>query len=589
MSLDEQRQKLLLDLSITRGDGFHACHLLAFLLSLALCFGHRRRRRGSPRMSEMEFAVLPLRSDAPLSKSKFVHGMQCPLYAWLEVRTDAPRAEVDAFTQALFDAGHEVGEHARRRWDARLARAGLPAGMRATENPREHAAAVEQTARALVDGESVIHEAAFTYQGVKVRVDVLERLSDGTFALNEVKSTSRYDEDKHLLDVAVQLWAVRGSGLDVSEVRLVHLNREYVWRGGDYDLEQLFVENDVTAQAEAIQKAVEIDAGRLLRIVQSDEPPAVPEGTSCSRPYGCPYDDGCPALGASVEHPVTELPGRTDAVARRALENGFESLLELDEAEARAILTYANGRPHEAWYCTWKATVTGERIILPECPKWLGGLTHPVRHLDFETIGAPLPVVLDTSPFEVVPLQYSIHSEIDDGVTEHCEFLADADDVDPRRSLIEKMLEDLGEEGSIIHWSAYEKTVIKGLIANPLYTEYRERLEDLLPRLRDMGAATNKWVFDKGFHGRWSLKKVYPVLVPGADSESIHEGDGVVSYDELDGVARGDEAAMVLLEYLRPGTSAERRQAIRDMLLEYCKLDTWATVEVLRVVRSECC
>jgi len=56
-----------------------------------------------------------------------------------------------------------------------------------------------------------VHEAAFTHGGVRVRVDVLERLFDGTFAINEVTSTSKYDPDKHLLDAAIQLWVVRGS------------------------------------------------------------------------------------------------------------------------------------------------------------------------------------------------------------------------------------------------------------------------------------------------------------------------------------------------------------------------------------------
>lgn len=539
-------------------------------------------------MLDTELVVLPLKSTAPLSKSKFVHGMQCPLYPWLEVRTNAPRCEVDAFTQALFDAGNEVGEYARQRWDRRLEAQGCPPGIRVTDDPQLHAKAVEETATAIAGGATVIHEAAFTHEGVKVRVDVLERLDDGTFAIHEVKSTSTYHPDKHLLDVAVQLWVVRGCGLDVSSVRLVHLNKDYVWHGGDYDLETLFVETDVTYEAEAIQDAVRVDAARLLRVVMSDEVPIVPDDASCSTPYGCPYVECCPAVDDSPEHPVRELPSASKKLIKRAADSGFDSLLDLSEIDARAILTYADGRYHEGWFCTWKATATGERIILPECPEWLEELAPPIRHLDFETIGAPLPIVRNTSPFEVVPLQYSIHEELEGGGTAHFEFLASADDTDPRRSLIEQMLADLGRNGAIIHWSAYERTVIRSLIANPLYSEYRDQLEALLPRLRDLGTATKNWVFDKDFHGRWSLKKVYPVLVPGADADAIHEGDGVISYDELDGVARGDEAAMALLEYLRPETTMERRQEIRAMLLEYCKLDTWATVEVLRVVRSEC-
>ena len=110
-----------------------------------------------------------------------------------------------------------------------------------------------------------------------------------------------------------------------------------------------------------------------------------------------------------------------------------------------------------------------------------------------------------------------------------------------------------------------------------------------MPRLRDLGMAVNHWVFDGGFHGKWSLKKVYPVLVPGADASTIDEGSGIVSYDDLDGVAKGDEAAMLLLEYMQPATTDERRTEIRRQLLQYCELDTWATVEVLRVLREGRC
>jgi len=538
-------------------------------------------------MEAQPFTVRPLTSSAPLSKSKFVHGMQCPLYVWLETRTDAPRAQVDAFTQALFDAGHEVGDYARRRWSERLLAAGLAPATSIDEDPRRHREAVVATESALVDGALVIFEAAFTYGGVKVRVDVLERLEDGTFALNEAKSTAHYDPVKHLLDAAVQLWVVRGAGLEVSHVRLVHLNSDYEWPGGDYDLEALFVEEDITAEAEALQSVMGVDVDRLLRILQSDEVPAVPEAVSCSKPYGCPYEEMCPRLGDPIEHPVKELPGRSDKVVARARDAGYLSLLEMDEAAALQILTYADGRPHDGWYRTWKATATGEREVLAECARWISDLAYPIHHLDFETIGAPLPIVVHTRPFQVVPLQYSIYREQED-VVEHREFLAEPDDPDARATLIERMLEDLGDEGAVIHWSSYEHTVIKALAQNPLYERYQEALLGLLPRLRDLGKAVNKWVFEKEFHGKWSLKKVYPVLVPGADGDTIHDGMGVISYDELDGVARGDEAAMLLLEYMRPTTAPERRAEIRRQLLEYCKLDTWATVEVLRVLREQC-
>ncbi len=148
-------------------------------------------------MATKPYAITDLTSNSPLSKSKFVHGMQCPLYVWLEVRTDLPQPEPGAFTQALFDTGNEVGELARQRWDARLAAAGMPTGVRITDDRTLHKQAVADTSVAMLDGAGAVHEAAFTHGGVKIRIDVLELLEDGTYALNEVKSTSKYEEKKH--------------------------------------------------------------------------------------------------------------------------------------------------------------------------------------------------------------------------------------------------------------------------------------------------------------------------------------------------------------------------------------------------------
>ena len=146
----------------------------------------------------------------------------------------------------------EVARHlgmttkARERWDRRLTARGNAPGVLIVDDPQKQAEAVAATSEALAEGAEVIHEAAFTYGGVKAKVEV-------------------------------------------SVVRLVHLNNSYEWRGGEYDLEQLFTDEDVTGPATALQESVPVDIPRLLRMLGSDEAPTVPESTSCSKPYGCPY------------------------------------------------------------------------------------------------------------------------------------------------------------------------------------------------------------------------------------------------------------------------------------------------------------
>src|SRR5271165_5162097 len=71
--------------------------------------------------------------------------------------------------------------------------------------------AVERTTAVMAD-ESVpaIFEAAFEYDGILIRVDVLERLGNGTWGLREVKSSTR-PKDYHFDDIALQLYVLKGN------------------------------------------------------------------------------------------------------------------------------------------------------------------------------------------------------------------------------------------------------------------------------------------------------------------------------------------------------------------------------------------
>jgi len=75
----------------------------------------------------------------------------------------------------------EVEVATKRAGDERAARAGAMT---------EHAAAVTRTAALMADRSvPAIFEAAFAHSGVRVRVDVLERLPPGYWGTREVKST----------------------------------------------------------------------------------------------------------------------------------------------------------------------------------------------------------------------------------------------------------------------------------------------------------------------------------------------------------------------------------------------------------------
>ena len=67
-----------------------------------------------------------------------------------------------------------------------------------------------------------LFEAAFEHRHVFLRPDVLERLPEGGWRLVEVKSTVNL-KDLFIQDVAVQLWVLRGAGLDVRDAGVLTL------------------------------------------------------------------------------------------------------------------------------------------------------------------------------------------------------------------------------------------------------------------------------------------------------------------------------------------------------------------------------
>ena len=76
----------------------------------------------------------------------------------------------------------------------------------------------------------VLTNPAFEHDGTRIRVDVMERLAFGAWGLREVKSSSGL-KDHYLDDIALQAFLLRGAGITVSSIELLHVNTAYV-RGG---------------------------------------------------------------------------------------------------------------------------------------------------------------------------------------------------------------------------------------------------------------------------------------------------------------------------------------------------------------------
>jgi hypothetical protein len=396
-----------------------------------------------------------------LSKTRYISGLQCHLKLWYDCYQRELAAEVSPSQQAIFDTGHEVGRVATWRH---------PGGVFVDRDALGAAGALDRTREVLGDKKvPAIFEAALRHANTQVHVDILARAPHGRWDLIEVKSSTKVkppNED----DVAVQHWVLRGVGIDVRKAGILTLNNEYVYEGGDYDVDELFAFNDLTDVALEKHDEVAERIAELQAVVDAKKPPKIAPGEHCFKPYDCLYYAHC-TRGMAVESPAT----------------------------------------------------TTREVVGPGLAAALKGLEYPIHHLDFETFMPALPRYRGTRPYQTLPFQWSNHTQQRGGALRHDEFLC-REDVDPRPAFAESLLTSLGEKGTICVYTSYERTVIRALAdALPRFARRLRALED---RMWDLYAVIRAHYNHPKFAGSFSLKSVLPVLVPKMSYDAMPVADG---------------------------------------------------------------
>lgn len=484
-----------------------------------------------------------------LSKSRFADGLQCPKWLYLECFNHELADPVDDQQQAIFDTGHEVGELARSLYNG---------GLLIKEDHLHHADAIVSTNAALSDARiPALFEAAFQHDDIKIRADILVRADDGCFDLIEVKSGTRVKAE-NIPDAGVQLFVLNGCGIKIRRTCIGHLNKEYVYPGGDYDLSQLFCIEDVTDQVRQLQPEIPMLLDEMRRHLWSPEPPDIKAGRQCSRPHKCPFQGHCRA--GEPEHPVGKLPRASEKLLQALAEAGINDIRDIPEDFAGLNALQKRVRDcvvNDCWY------------VESELKHQLQRLEYPVHFLDFETFAPALPVYAGTHPCQVIPFQWSNHILEKSGELRHEQFLHDGTD-DPRESFANSLLKTLGARGSIVVYSSFEASRIRDLAS--LFPGMAAGLLGLLDnRIVDLLQLVRKHCYHPAFHGSFSIKSVLPALVPGLD------------YIDLE-INNGSIASFAYAEMRRADTTEERRESLKQGLLAYCKRDTEAEVELFKLL-----
>jgi hypothetical protein len=251
--------------------------------------------------------------------------------------------------------------------------------------------------------------------------------------------------------------------------------------------------------------------------------------------------------------------------------------------------------------------------ISDELPGILLSFPYPLHFIDFETTALAIPYHAGMHPYEPVAFQWSCHTIDTPGSTpRHAEWI-NVEDAFPNFEFAETLARHLGREGSYFMWATHENTILRRILEQMPLRGYRNAaLADWLRwiirdrgqrmgRLTDMNQLCLKHYFHPLMKGRTSIKVVcdaiwksdsglrteFPeymksedgeILSPYAALPPLEIGGRPVSVVEGTGAIRAYEAMMHGVE--RDDASTKARW--RDLLRQYCRLDTLAMVWIWR-------
>jgi len=217
--------------------------------------------------------------------------------------------------------GHEVG---------RLATQLYPGGIMIEEDHLHHEEAVQSTLSAIKNPNmAAIYEAAFISDGVRIRVDILERFKDGEWNLIEVKSATSV-KDLYLPDVAVQYHVLSGSGLNINSAGILHLNNQYVYDGSQLDLKGLFSFSDLTEEVFDLQNIIPSQLAGLKEMLAQTAPPEIYPSKGCINPYKCEFWEHCTA--EMPEYWVMRLGGISQQKFSQLVDMGIDDISHVPDS-----------------------------------------------------------------------------------------------------------------------------------------------------------------------------------------------------------------------------------------------------------------
>lgn len=485
-----------------------------------------------------------------LSKSRLIAFRQCQKKLWLSIHQPKQQV-VSAAMQANFDTGNRVGDMARKLYD--------PEGNGQLIDPKGEGydAAIARSTE-LLKLSQPIFEAGFTAEGVIAFADVMLPVGKGkkkAWRMIEVKSSTSIKE-YYRDDIAIQAFLAHSNGVPLASIALAHIDNTCVYPGKE-DYQGLLVEHDLTEEAISREGEVRGWIAGAHKVARKRTEPKIVTGRHCDQPNECGFLAYCQSQEPQTKYPVSWLPNLQSKALKSHIENnGVTDMRKVPDE-------LLNDRQLRV-----KKHTLAKKVFFDAGNAAADLAVHklPAYFIDFETIQFAVPIWKGTHPYQNIPFQFSAHRLSRTGKLEPQSFI-DLSGKDPSKAFAEQLIAACGERGPVFVYNAGFETARITELAGRI-PRLKSALLAINSRIVDLLPIARQHYYHPSQQGIWSIKKVLPTIAPD------------LGYEALDGVQDGQMAMNAYLKAISPDTTTVRKAEIKQQLIEYCNLDTYAMVRL---------
>ena len=492
-----------------------------------------------------------------ISKTIFLDYLSCPKNAWFLLYK--PEFEEFKMTEALqnrLEQGNEVEAYARKLKSF--------AGM--VEVKSKGSEAQKEIDALIAKKVPAIHQATFISDGYIIRCDVLKWNAETVkWDLYEIKATNSLHisgERDHLSDVAFQSVVLESCGIPLGRTYVVHLNKEYI-RKGPIDIESLFIQNDCTPKVDARKKTIVSEMKEAKKYLNQEKEPK--DGCNChyhGRSSHCAtFSRSHPEIPEYSIHDLAYI-GKSANKLKELVKQGLYNLHEIED-----VSTFTDRQQNQIFVEKAKDPI----IVNKEIENILNGYAYPLYFLDYETFAPAVPVYDGYSPYQRIPIQFSLHYiEGRGGSLKHIDYVHE-DNSDPADVIAKHLTDSIDPLGTVLAWNVgFERSVTNELASR--IPKYGKELQRICTQMQDqMDVFTNQYYVHKGFKGSAAIEAVMNVLLPD------------MTYDHLP--YTGEAVGFVWWKDIVATTASttERTEKVR-LIREYCKQDTLVMVGIFKIL-----